>query len=306
MADNGSGAKVPPPPPGGQRSVAKPPPPPLRKNTAQHPIVAPKQGAPDPASGLFHLPETKKTFKELVGEAFFSNFKKALNIACASCGFTIQKDFATRANELLFRNETVAVFKDGAMEIPLEKLGNEVEIYGRIFPSIRPGEIAAPSFAGLSGIPHGMFLAISSAGIELRFRTAVEIAAPPAPAPGQEMLLAVCRLLAKIGEAEHALSKAIIVRGNSILFKNGAETREIAAIPESGGEVRLYLKDMSWGAAQCKALLEKCGASVSEDRLAFIFMHKQVYFRVRENGFAFCASNKRESEPLIYLIFQIE
>jgi len=302
MSDNGSGARRPPPPPGGQRSVAKPPPPPVRKNPTPNPLVA--QPA-ESASGLFHLEETKKTFKELVGEEFFSNFKRSLNIVCASCGFTIQKDFATRKNALIFRNETVAVFENGVMVIPLEKLGNEVEVYGRMFPSIKPGEIAAPSFAGLSSIPHGMFLSISSSGVELRFRAAVEIPAP-APAPEQKMLLEACKLLTKMGGADHAIPNAISVQGNSIFFRNGVDLAELAKIPESGGEARIYLKDISWGAPQCKLLLERCGASISEDRLAFIFMHTHVYLRIREDGFALCASNRRESEPLIYMPFQIE
>ena len=315
MADNESGARRPPPPPPGQKTMARPPPPPalrdktpppVSRQTPPSPLVAPKQGAPDPASGLFHLQETKQTFKEMVGEKFFSHFKKALNIVCASCGFTINKDFATRANTLLFRNATVAVFENGVMEIPLERLGNEVEIYGRLFPNMQAGEIATPSFAGLSSIPHGMFLSISSAGIELRFRTAAEIAAPPAPAPDQRMLLTARKLLAKMGKIDPSLSKAITVNGNSVLFRSGVELVEIAKIPEPGGEVRLYVNDIGWAAPQCKALLGICKASISEDKLAFIFMHKQVYFRIKENGFSLCASNKRESDASIYFVFLIE
>ncbi|MCX6768784.1 MAG: hypothetical protein NTY83_03025 [Candidatus Micrarchaeota archaeon] len=289
MADNESGARRPPPPPptAAQKRATPPPPPAARRNTPPSPLVA--QPA-ESASGPLPLVETKKNFREITGEEFFAHFKKALNIIRRSCGLPMQ-EFATSGGTLLFRRQEIAEFRNGSMEIPLESLGPEVGIYGRIFSNIKSGEIAAPSFAGHSSIPHGIFLSISSSGVELRFRA---------------MLHAVCKLLAKMGKVDPALSAAISVQGDSVLFKSGAETMEIATIPESGGEVRLYLKDISWGTVPCKVLLGECGASVSEDKLAFIFMHTHVYFRIREDGFALCASNKRESEPLIYLIFQIE
>jgi hypothetical protein len=118
------------------------------------------------------------------------------------------------------------------------------------------------------------------------------------------MMLATCRLLEKMCVADHSLPKAISLSGNSILFRKGDELAEIAKVPEHG-EARIYLKDICWDDAKCKALLVACDASISEDRLKFLFMHREVYFRVRLDGFSLCASNKRESEPSTYLIFHV-
>jgi hypothetical protein len=131
------------------------------------------------------------------------------------------------------------------------------------------------------------------------------MAAPPAPVPEQKMMAAVCRLLEKMCVADRSLPKAISLNGNSVLFRKGDELTEIAKIQEHG-DARIFLKDVCWDDAKCKAFLGACHAPISEDRLKFLFMHKEVYFRMKGDGFALCASNKRESEPLIYFIFNIE
>ena len=306
MGEDSSGSRRMPPPPFSHRGVAKPPPPPTPAARMRTPLPMSEQPA-ESASGLLPLVETKKKFREITGEEFFTQFKKALGIICRSCGLSMQEFATLNVNgTLLFRRQEIAEFRNGAMEIPLEKLGDEFEVYGKIFQGVNSREIAAPSLDGLLQTPPGLFLRISLSGLELGFREVEETSAPPAPAPGQEMLLAACKVLAKMGDVDPKISSSISVLGDTIQFSRNGETAEIATIPEGPGEVRIYVEDLSWGADQCRVLLGMCGVSISEDKLAFIFMHKQVYFRVRENGFALCASNKAESEPSTYLIFHIE
>jgi len=315
MADTDGGGRRP-PLPRGYRTGATPPPTPAARATPPSPLVAPQAGF---AQCTRPPAEAKRKFKQITGDAFYRNFLAALKILCDSCGFEMV-EFTTRPNALLFRGAEIAAFANGAMEIPLGRLANEDQVYDRIYPSVLNGTLPAPSFAGLSKPPNGKFIRISESGIELCFREAVAVA-PASPAAGQETRLGVDRPIVSmvknivvklnaasqvvLNEAGTAISEAISVDGNSIFFRSGVDLAELAKIPESGGEVRIYLDDMRWAATQCKTFLNICKASISEDKVAFIFMHKHVYFRIRENGFALCASNKKESAPSFYLVFAL-
>ena len=326
MGEDSSGSRrMPPPPAQAARPRERPSVPPAPKRASTPAPMA--ESADESASGVFYLPETKKTFKDLTGDEFFANFKKMLNILCSTCGLRVDKDFATRGLALLFRykegNEEkykeVGKFENGMMEVPLSSIGGEPEVYARIYPHIVSREISATALAGLTEAPPGLILRISATGIAIMPKPAKAPEAKPAASPSIIILKAVRNVLDKAKQVDPRNARALSVlsmEGGSMQVSMDGGKKEIARILKESKEFRIYFRNIGWehkqrkgsndesytiGQANWRALLTALGYSVSE-KITFFFMHECLYIRVREDSIALCAGNTMEGESSAYLI----
>lgn len=313
-----------PPPPAQAVKGRECPSPPLAPRKAPGPMA---ESADESASGVFYLPETKKTFKEITGDDFFANFKKLLNILCSAFGFRVDKDFATRGLVLLFKykegNEDkyreVGKFENGIMEIPLSGIGSEPEVYARIYPHLVSREISAAALARFKEVPPGLVLIISAMGIAIMPKPAREPEAKPTSSPSIILLKAVRNVLDKAKQVDQRNARALSVlsmESGSMLVSMDGGKKEIARILNESREFRLYFRNIGWehkkpkgssdesyiaGQANWRALLAGLGYPV-ESKIDFFFMHNCLYLRVREDSITLCAGNSMDVEPSAYLV----
>ncbi|MEW5996555.1 MAG: hypothetical protein AB1657_03100 [Candidatus Micrarchaeota archaeon] len=341
MDENGSGAgrpKMPPPP--GQRQAARPPPPPAaRKATLTGmPACEPLPSAQKPA------PEqpAKNTFREILGEPAYSKMVAALRMMCGSCGIQMS-EFQRQGDSLLFRGQRIAAVEDGGIKIPLAAFGDENKVYARLYSLIESGALPAGALAGLPALPPGLFIQVTAAGFGLTYNPGLQAA--PQSALSDRMLLNVCKVLGLIQETDADYKGIISVKGDTVVVSSGGVLREIASgtnemriyfnalgwneepvgTPNSNGAIRFEGLAGQGGAegkggkqdakknletkksAFTREVLKRCGGwGTSSGGGAIHFtVARHVFFLITEREVSFCASNRQDGQPSIYLTLQL-
>jgi len=260
MSDSSGQRKLPPPPPSSSRK------------TGEHRLPPPPTRNPEPEGRA-------KTLQEAMGKEGYSNLVKAVRMIEASCPQVGRGSIGVSGMGIIHSGREISSFSGGSASLPLSAFGDERHVYACIYERISSGELPAPSLIGQPSIPEGLFIRVSSSGIELCFS-----GAPSRKGPENPALSRVFSLLASLDSGLDANS-----------------------IPVSGSESekRIYFSDLGWGEKKyemCGMIFKALNASTSEARLLFLSASREVFLLVQGNSVSLCGARGKGEAPSVSIM----